>query len=112
MDSFRHPAQAHLIKAGATWIRNALKTEKFEVQSNECEKVWCVDGHSIYFCNNDPTHEFVKGQYAEIAKRLDTLIDTCGEEESIHGEIRNSVSHVRVQWDEHDDCYVRKPEDF
>lgn len=39
-------------------------------------------------------------------------MDKCGEEESIHGEIRNSVSHVRVQWDEHDDCYVRKPDDF
>lgn len=70
MDSFRHPAQAHLIKAGATWIRNALKTEKFEVQSNECEKVWCVDGHSIYFCNNVSIYPCYLVSFPEKERRI------------------------------------------
>ncbi|OJJ56943.1 hypothetical protein ASPSYDRAFT_33092 [Aspergillus sydowii CBS 593.65] len=50
-DYFRDPAQSYLIKAGAAWIGHALERNNFVRDSNECKKVWCIDGASIYFCN-------------------------------------------------------------
>ncbi|BCS29324.1 uncharacterized protein APUU_70894A [Aspergillus puulaauensis] len=60
-----------------------------------------------------PDDDTVKGQYREIAKRMETLLEKCEDKDkgTAGGEIRNRISHLRVQYDD-EECSVKKPDNF